>query len=132
MGCYGFGISRILPAILEQKSDEYGCVWSKEVGIFDIVIIISNVKDSTQSEYAHSIYEKLKAKGIDVLLDERDERFGVKMKDFELLGFNHALIIGKGLNEGKVELIKRESLIKQEFSSVDKDILLEEILKVLV
>lgn len=132
MGCYGFGISRILPAILEQKSDEYGCVWSKEVGIFDIVIIISNAKDSTQSEYAHFIYEKLKAKGIDVLLDERDERFGVKMKDFELLGFNHALIIGKGLNEGKVELIKRESLIKQEFSSVDKDILLEEILKVLV
>ncbi len=96
------------------------------------MIIISNAKDSTQSEYAHFIYEKLKAKGIDVLLDERDERFGVKMKDFELLGFNHALIIGKGLNEGKVELIKRESLIKQEFSSVDKDILLEEILKVLV
>ncbi|CUU40073.1 MULTISPECIES: proline--tRNA ligase [Helicobacter] len=129
MGCYGFGISRILPAILEQKSDELGCVWSKEVNIFEVVIIISNIKDSAQSEYARQIYEKLKQEGIDVLLDERDERFGAKMKDFELLGFNHALIVGKGLNEGKIEFIKREGLERQEMPSADKDVLVAQILE---
>lgn len=117
MGCYGFGISRILPAILEQKSDELGCVWSKEVSVFDIAIIISNTKDSTQYEFALTLYEELKSQGVDVLLDERDERFGVKMKDFELLGFHSALIVGKALSEGKVEFILREGLQKRELKA---------------
>lgn len=131
MGCYGFGISRILPAILEQKSDDLGCIWSKEVSVFDIAIIISNTKDSVQNDFGSALYEILSARGIDVLLDERDERFGVKMKDFELLGFHSALIVGKGLNEGKVELIKREGLKKYELCATDKEILLEEILKII-
>ena len=122
MGCYGFGVSRILPAILEQKSDELGCVWGKEVKVFDLAIIISNVKDIAQSEFATKIYEECKARGIDVLLDDRDERFGVKMKDFELLGFSFALIVGKGLNEGRLELIKREGLKKFELQC-DENIL---------
>lgn len=113
MGCYGFGISRILPAILEQKSDEFGCVWSGEINVFEIVIIISNIKDKEQNDYAHALYEKLISHKIDVLLDERDERFGVKMKDFELLGFNYALIVGKGLNNGELELVKRDGLSKR-------------------
>lgn len=122
MGCYGFGVSRILPAILEQKSDELGCVWGKEVKVFDLAIIISNVKDIAQSEFATKIYEECKARGVDVLLDDRDERFGVKMKDFELLGFSFALIVGKGLNEGRLELIKREGLEKFEIQC-DENIL---------
>lgn len=122
MGCYGFGVSRILPAILEQKSDELGCVWGKEVKVFDFAIIISNVKDIAQSEFATKIYEECKAMGVDVLLDDRDERFGVKMKDFELLGFSFALIVGKGLNEGRLELIKREGLEKFEIQC-DENIL---------
>lgn len=122
MGCYGFGVSRILPAILEQKSDELGCVWGKEVNVFDLVIIVSNIKDNTQSEFATKIYEECKARGVDVLLDDRDERFGVKMKDFELLGFSFALIVGKGLNEGRLELIKREGLEKFELQC-DENIL---------
>lgn len=122
MGCYGFGVSRILPAILEQKSDELGCVWGKEVKLFDLAIVISNVKDNTQNEFATKIYEECKARGIDVLLDDRDERFGVKMKDFELLGFSFALIVGKGLNGGRVELIKRKGLEKFELQC-DENIL---------
>lgn len=122
MGCYGFGVSRILPAILEQKSDELGCVWGKEVKLFDLAIVISNVKDNTQNEFATKIYEECKARGIDVLLDDRDERFGVKMKDFELLGFSFALIVGKGLNDGRVELIKRKGLEKFELQC-DENIL---------
>lgn len=117
MGCYGFGITRILPAILEQKSDERGCVWGGEVSVFELVIVVSNTKDSAQSEYASAMYENLKARGVDVLLDERDERFGVKMKDFELLGFDYALIVGKGLSEGRVELVKRDGLQKRELES---------------
>lgn len=122
MGCYGFGVSRILPAILEQKSDELGCVWGKEVKLFDLAIVISNVKDNTQNEFATKIYKECKARGIDVLLDDRDERFGVKMKDFELLGFSFALIVGKGLNDGRVELIKRKGLEKFELQC-DENIL---------
>lgn len=122
MGCYGFGVSRILPAILEQKSDELGCVWGKEVKLFDLAIVISNVKDNTQNEFATKIYEECKARGIDVLFDDRDERFGVKMKDFELLGFSFALIVGKGLNDGRVELIKRKGLEKFELQC-DENIL---------
>lgn len=113
MGCYGFGISRIIAAILEQKADEKGCVWGDEVKIFDIALIVSNIKDSAQSAFALKLYEDLKAQNIDVLLDDRDERFGVKMADFELLGYNYALIIGKGLEQGTLELIKRDGLTKQ-------------------
>lgn len=112
MGCYGIGVTRLLPAILEQKSDEFGCVWGEGVRIFDVVIIVSNIKDSKQMAYATRLYEELSARGIDVVLDDRDERFGFKMKDFELIGFYQALIVGKALNEGKIELIKREGLQK--------------------
>lgn len=122
MGCYGFGVSRILPAILEQKSDDLGCVWSKEVNVFQLVIIISNIKDSMQNTFANDIYKKLQSKGIDVLLDERDERFGAKMKDFELIGFNAALIVGNGLKDGTLELIMRENLIKHELKN-DENVL---------
>lgn len=115
MGCYGLGISRILPAILEQKSDEKGCIWSKTINVFDIVIIISNIKDKAQNDFAFAIYEDLMARNVDVLLDDREERFGAKMSDFELLGFNFALIIGKSLNDGKVELVSRDTLLKAEF-----------------
>lgn len=108
MGCYGIGVTRLLPAILEQKSDEFGCVWGEGVRIFDVVLIVSNIKDSEQMLYATQLYEKLLDCGIDAVLDDRDERFGFKMKDFELIGFHQALIVGKALNEGKVELIKRE------------------------
>ena len=131
MGCYGFGISRILPAILEQKSDDLGCVWSREVSVFDMVIVISNIKDSTQSQFAFALYENLKAQGVDVLLDERDERFGAKMKDFELLGFHCALIVGKALAEQKVELVLREGLQKIELDAQDSAKLVGRLLGIL-
>ena len=119
MGCYGIGVTRLLPAILEQKSDEFGCVWGENVRIFDVVIIVSNIKDSEQMAYATKTYEALLARGVDVVLDDRDERFGFKMKDFELIGFYQALIVGKTLSEGKVELIKREGLQKRIIDASD-------------
>ena len=124
MGCYGIGVTRLLPAILEQKADEFGCVWGSGVKIFDMVIIVSNTKDSAQMEYALKLYENLLAQNIDVVLDDRDERFGFKMSDFELIGFDRALVVGKLLNENKVELIVREGRLKREIS---KDSVLEEL-----
>ena len=131
MGCYGIGVSRILPAILEQKSDEKGCVWGKEVRVFDAVIVISNIKDASQNTFANWLYEALLAQGFDVLLDDRDERFGSKMKDFELLGFYCAVIVGKVLEEEKVEIILREGLQKIELSTQDSTKLVGQMLDIL-
>lgn len=129
MGCYGIGISRILPAILEQKSDEKGCVWSKEMSVFDVAIIISNIKDAQQVAFAQNLYECLRSRHIDVLLDDRDERFGSKMNDFELLGFHSAVIVGKALAEEKVEMILREGLRKIEISIRDSEFLVTQIIR---
>ncbi|PAF50601.1 proline--tRNA ligase [Helicobacter sp. 13S00477-4] len=128
MGCYGIGVSRLLPAILEQKSDEKGCVWTKTISPFDISIIISNTKDEQQISFAYKIYEELLLACVDVLLDDRDLRFGAKMADFELIGFRYALIIGKALENNKVEIIRREGLQKFEVPSEN---LLENIIEIL-
>ncbi|PAF49752.1 proline--tRNA ligase [Helicobacter sp. 12S02232-10] len=128
MGCYGIGVSRLLPAILEQKSDSKGCIWTRASAPFDLSIIISNIKDEKQNLFAHKIYEELLGACVDVLLDERDLRFGAKMVDFELIGSRYALIVGKTLEQGKIEIINRKNLQKQD---LDCDGLLEQILKIL-
>ncbi len=112
MGTYGIGVSRLLAAIIEQHHDENGCIWTKESAPFAVVIVISNTKDEEQLALAQKCYEVLRAKGISVLLDDRNERFGFKMKDFELIGFPLAVVIGKNIAEGSVELIQREGLVK--------------------
>ena len=114
MGCYGIGVSRLLPAILEQKSDEFGCVWSKSCAPFGVSIILSNMRDCQQMSFAGELYESLKREGVEVLFDDRDERFGFKMKDFELIGVHLAIIIGKSLEEGRVEIVLREGMQKHE------------------
>jgi prolyl-tRNA synthetase len=112
MGTYGIGVSRLLAGIIEQHHDERGCIWTKETTPFDITIIISNIKDEAQMTLAQEIYNILKSKGVSVLLDDRKERFGFKMKDFELIGTPLALIIGKNLSDGVVEIVKRDGLTK--------------------
>jgi prolyl-tRNA synthetase len=112
MGTYGIGVSRLLAAIIEQHHDENGCIWTKESAPFAVVIVISNTKDEEQLALAQKCYEALRTKGISVLLDDRNERFGFKMKDFELIGIPLAVVIGKNIAEGSVELIQREGLAK--------------------
>lgn len=113
MGCYGLGVSRLLSAILEQKADSKGCIWGA-VSPFKLDIIISNMKNIEEVEFATTLYNQLMQKGVEVILDDRNERFGSKMADFELIGFEYALIVGKKLNDGVVELIRRDGLIKTE------------------
>ena len=112
MGCYGIGVSRLLAVAIEANHDEKGCIWDKNLAPFCVDIIISNIKDQNSLEFADKIYKDLKNIGVEVILDDRNERFGVKMNDFELIGFPYALVIGKLLEDNKVELINRKTLEK--------------------
>jgi len=126
MGTYGIGISRLLAAIIEQHHDEKGCIWTSASAPFSVQIIVSNVKKDAEREAGEELYEALQAKGISVLLDDRKERFGFKMKDFELIGIPLAVVIGKNLADGKVEIIRRDGLAKEEVSNEGA---LEEVLR---
>ncbi len=119
MGTYGIGVSRLLAAIIEQHHDEKGCIWTKETAPFTLSIIISNIKDQAQVALAEETYQTLKDNGVEVLLDDRKERFGFKMKDFELIGTPFALVIGKNLADGLVELVQRDGLSKESISVGD-------------
>lgn len=119
MGTYGIGVSRLLAAIIEQHHDEKGCKWTKESSPFEICIIVSNAKDEKQNEIAFKIYKELKEKNINVLIDDRNERFGFKMKDYELIGIPYAIIVGKKVEEDIVELISRDGDIVKEVSPLN-------------
>lgn len=109
MGCYGIGVTRVVAAAIEQNNDERGIVWTDAMAPFEVVIVPMNYKKSeTVREAADKIYAQLQAKGIDVLLDDRDERAGVLLNDSELLGIPHRIVIGdRGLKEGNVEYAAR-------------------------
>lgn len=119
MGTYGIGVSRLLAAIIEQNHDDKGCIWTKESAPFDLQIIVSNIKDDAQVALGEKLYETMLHKGVDVLLDERKDRFGAKMKDYELIGVPHAVVIGKKLADGLVEFMRRDGMVKEEVS-IDK------------
>jgi len=113
MGCYGIGVSRLISAIVEQYHDDKGIIWPEKVAPFDVHILVLNTKDQESLNLGFDIYKKLKEKGLDVLLDERDESAGVKFKDADLIGIPHRIVIGKALKEGKIEYQKRDGSIKE-------------------
>ncbi|MDD2507834.1 MAG: proline--tRNA ligase [Aliarcobacter skirrowii] len=113
MGCYGIGVSRLVAAVIEQNHDEKGCIWTKSTTPFMVDIIVSNSKNEDEAKVGEDIYQSLKKLGIETILDDRvNARFGFKMGDFELLGFPYAVIIGKKLSDGLVELVNRKTLEK--------------------
>ncbi|SFV69581.1 Prolyl-tRNA synthetase, bacterial type [hydrothermal vent metagenome] len=114
MGTYGIGVSRLLAGIIEQNHDDKGCIWTKESAPFALHILVSNIKDEAQLALGEKLYESLKAKGLDVILDDRKDRFGAKMKDYELMGVPYGVIIGKKLKEGFVEVLTRKGMEKEE------------------
>ena len=109
MGCYGIGVSRIMSAAIEQNHDEFGIVWPKNIAPYIANIIITNMKDQDQVNVAEKIYNILNENGIEVVLDDRNERAGFKFKDSDLLGFPLKIVIGKGSLDGVVELKERKS-----------------------
>ena len=126
MGTYGIGVSRLLAGIIEQNHDDKGCIWTKESAPFDLQIIISNIKDENQVALGEKLYAAMLDKNVDVLLDERKDRFGAKMKDYELIGVPHAVVIGKKLADGLVEFVTRDGMVKEEISMDEIATLLNE------
>ncbi|MGD9624183.1 MAG: proline--tRNA ligase [Arcobacter sp.] len=113
MGCYGIGVSRLVAAVIEQNHDDKGCIWTKATAPFMVDIIVSNSKKDDEAQVGEELYNKLKHAGISTILDDRiNARFGFKMSDFELLGFPYAVVIGKKLAEGFVEIVDRKTLEK--------------------
>lgn len=126
MGCYGMGVSRLVAVAIEASHDEKGCIWNKTLAPFVLDIIVSNIKDTKAMEFAEQIYTHFSDK--EILFDDRNERFGVKINDFELMGFPYALVIGKGLENDEVELIHRNTLEKQVLKTQEAISHLEKIL----
>lgn len=104
---YSVGTSRLLGIISEKNRDDRGIIWPRNVAPFDVAIIIAVVKNDKQLAKAEEMYTKLTAKGLRVILDDRDERAGVKFKDCELLGIPFRIILGKKIDEGLIEFKKR-------------------------
>ena len=119
MGCYGIGVTRTLQSIVEQYHDDFGIKWPLNVAPYHAVIVPINYKDDTQRALAEKIYDELKKKHVEVVLDDRDERPGFKFKDWELIGIPYMIICGKRANEDIVEFKVRETLEKTELSSTD-------------
>jgi prolyl-tRNA synthetase len=110
MGSYGIGIERALAAVVERCHDADGIVWPLAVAPFEAVITVVNPKQAATSDAAGGIYDALRGQGIDVLLDDREERPGVKFKDADLIGIPYRVTVGpKGLEDGKVEITKRKT-----------------------
>jgi prolyl-tRNA synthetase len=107
MGCYGIGVGRTAAAAIEQNHDLNGIIWPIQIAPFHLALVPVNISDPLQSKTALEMYEELSALGLEVLLDDRDERAGVKFKDIDLLGIPVKVVLGKTLADGKVELSVR-------------------------
>ncbi len=114
MGCYGIGIERILTAAIEQNHDERGFWLPPEIAPFHVIVVVINSRDKTQAEAAEKLARELEGAGLDVLLDDRDERPGVKFNDADLIGVPFRVIVGKKVSEGMVELVVRSTGEKQD------------------
>lgn len=107
MGCYGIGISRTAAAAVEAHHDENGIKWPLAIAPYHVVVVPVNIKDEGQMYWAEKLYSDLQNAGIEVVLDDRDERAGVKFKDADLIGFPYRITVGKTITDGLVEFKTR-------------------------
>lgn len=127
MGCYGIGVTRTMASIIEQHHDENGIIWPLSVAPYHITVIPVNIKDEAQMKISEEIYSKLKKIGVDVLMDDRNERAGVKFKDADLMGIPMRITVGKKITEGQVEFKLRNS---QDIEVIDIDTIISRVEKV--
>ena len=116
MGCYGVGISRLAQAAVEQSYDEDGMIWPVAIAPYHVIITVPKISDTQQLEAAQNLYEQLQEAGVETLLDDRDERAGVKFKDADLIGIPYRIVTGRSLQAGKVEVVERATKNAQEIS----------------
>ena len=110
MGCYGIGVGRTMAAAIEQNHDEHGIIWPRAIAPYEVVVVAVNAKVEEQLAYAEEIYEELRAAGVDVLLDDRRERAGVKFNDCDLIGYPVRIAIGpKTIENGSIEVKVRRT-----------------------
>ena len=114
MGSYGIGIERILTAAVEQSNDENGFWLPPSIAPFEVVVVSTNSKDEAIRSASEGIAQQLEASGYDVLLDDRDERPGVKFKDADLVGIPFRINVGKKVTEDMVEVVRRSTLAKED------------------
>lgn len=108
MGCYGIGVTRTMASIIEQHHDENGIIWPLSVAPYHVSVIPVNIKDEAQMEIANKLYDELRKIGVDAILDDRNERPGVKFKDSELIGIPMRVTVGKKITDGEVEFKLRD------------------------
>jgi prolyl-tRNA synthetase len=116
MGCYGVGVSRIAQAAVEQSYDENGIIWPVAIAPYHAIVVIPNTSDTQQVEVAEKLYQDLNQAGVETLLDDRNERAGVKFKDAELIGIPYRIVTGRSLANGKVEIVTRATKESQEIA----------------
>ena len=107
MGTYGIGVSRLVSAVVEQSHDDKGIILPKSVAPYVVNVMVSNIKDEEQLQFGEKLYSDLQNQKVSVILDDRKDRFGAKIKDAELIGFPYTVIVGKNLKDGKVQILDR-------------------------
>jgi len=114
MGCFGVGVSRLAQAAVEQSYDKDGIIWPVAIAPYHAIVTIPNIKDAQQVEIAQKLYTELNQAGIETILDDRDERAGVKFKDADLIGIPYRIVTGRAIANGKVEVVERATRKFQE------------------
>lgn len=109
MGCYGIGIERIMTSVVEQNNDEFGIIWPMNIAPYKVAIVLIDPKNETQANHANEIYSELSKMGIETLLDNREERPGIKFNDMDLIGIPVRITIGKKITENMVEVKLRKT-----------------------
>jgi prolyl-tRNA synthetase len=109
MGCYGIGVERVMVTAIELYNDEAGIIWPVSIAPFHAIVTPVNIKDEATFAAAERIYNELEAASVELLLDDRDERAGVKFNDADLIGVPFRITVGKKIKDGKVELMTRAS-----------------------
>ena len=124
MGCYGVGVSRLAQAAVEQSYDKDGIIWPVAIAPYHAIICVPNISDPQQMEVAERLYTELNQMGVETILDDRDERAGVKFKDADLIGIPFRIVTGRSLKDGKVEVVNRATKQSQDIAveSVGKTI----------
>ncbi|MBC6424248.1 MAG: proline--tRNA ligase [Hormoscilla sp. SP5CHS1] len=109
MGCYGVGVSRVAQAAVEQSFDKDGIIWPVAIAPYQAIVCVPNIADPQQLETAEKLYAELNQAGVETLLDDRNERAGVKLKDADLIGIPYRVVTGRSLSQGKVEVVERST-----------------------
>ena len=129
MGCYGIGLGRIMASVVEQKNDEFGIVWPTNIAPFKVAIVLVDKKDEVQKSIANALYNELNRNGIETILDDRNERIGVKFNDMDLIGIPYRITVGKKIKDNLVELKIRETSSNYDIHVNDIVVKINELIK---